>query len=60
MSARSGGAAVFGLLVGTWLGRALFDWVLDIGAPWEGILIAGVAVVAAVVLAAVDAADRAT
>jgi hypothetical protein len=47
VSGQALGAVLFGLFAGGWLGRALFDWILDVGAPWEGILIAAAALLGA-------------
>ncbi len=30
MTARMAGAVIFGALVGGWIGRALFKWILDV------------------------------
>jgi hypothetical protein len=30
MTARMAGAVIFGALVGAWMGRAVFKWVLDV------------------------------
>jgi uncharacterized membrane protein YeaQ/YmgE (transglycosylase-associated protein family) len=52
---RTIGAAIFGAVVGAWLGRALFKWILDL----EGAtLIAAVAATAVVAAAVCGVAER--
>ena len=54
MAARTIGAGFFGAFVGSWLGRALFKWILDL----EGTLLIVLIVAAAVVGAAVCVAGE--
>jgi len=59
LSARSAGAALFGLFVGAWIGRAIFVWVLDVGRTWEIAGVVAVALVGAVLCIAGEAEDAA-
>jgi hypothetical protein len=45
MSSRTAGAALFGALVGAWIGRALFKWILGV----EGLTLVAAIVAVAVV-----------
>ena len=54
MAARAIGAGFFGAFVGSWLGRALFEWILDL----EGTLLIVLIVAAAAVGAAVCVAGE--
>jgi hypothetical protein len=44
---RRAGAVIFGLLAGAWIGRAIFDWVVDVGGGLELALIGVVALIGA-------------
>jgi hypothetical protein len=49
MTGRRIGAAVFGAVVGGWIGRALFRWILDVDGSLQLVLILGAALAGAVV-----------
>lgn len=53
---------LLGALAGAWVGRAVFDWLLDVGGTLELVLIAAVAVVGAVlgVIAGLEAEQEAS
>jgi hypothetical protein len=44
---RRAGAVLFGLLAGGWFGRAVFDWLIDVGGDLELALIGVCAVIGA-------------
>ena len=52
MTARTVGTTLFGALVGAWIGRAIFVWILDIARTWEIVAIVTCAVVGALLFAA--------
>jgi hypothetical protein len=59
MSARRAGAAVFGAIVGAWIGRAAFKWILGVPDGWQLPLIAVTALVGAIVCATAESEARA-
>jgi hypothetical protein len=46
---RTIGAAIFGAVVGAWIGRALFKWILDVEGPTLIAAVAATAVISAIV-----------
>ena len=55
MSLRTIGGIVFCALVGAWIARAIFVWILDVPDVWEGIAIGAFALVGAIVGVAAEA-----
>jgi hypothetical protein len=51
MNGKTAGAFVFGAIVGAWLGRALFKWILDVEGTTLIVAVAGVALAGALVCA---------
>jgi hypothetical protein len=58
VSSRTAGAAVFGALVGAWIGRAIFAWILDVPRTGEIVAMVVLAAVGALVCAAGEIEER--
>jgi hypothetical protein len=58
MTHRTAGAFVFGALVGGWIARAVFKWILDLPGTWTTVLIVAAAAGAGLVCAVGEIEER--